>query len=65
MDSFIHSPVRTYVHHIAHLRAASHKDKLGWEVVSVCEGLRMVVGGAATVMGDSTECDSNVGKLSW
>ena len=25
----MHSPVRTYVHHMVHLRAASHKDKLG------------------------------------
>ena len=33
-----HTHARAHTHYMAHLRAASHKDKLGWglEVASVC-----------------------------
>ena len=46
-----HAFTCTYVHHMTHLRAASHKDMLGWEVVSVCVGPAVGGGGAAAVMG--------------
>ena len=58
-NKVIHMDSCTLEHHMAHLRAASHKDKLSWEVVSVCEGIR--VRGATAVMGNSTECDG----MSW
>ena len=41
----------TYIYHMAHLHAASHTDKLGWEVISVCVGPAAGGGGAAAVMG--------------
>ena len=58
-----HTHTYAHEHYMVHLRAASHKDTLGWgwEVASVCAGSGVWSGGETAVMGNSTEC----GGVNW